>query len=132
LRARFTQRKHVSGARKKGAGMLTRLLICGVLGLMIAVQANAAPVALHAPVIEITVFPNGSLQVEGHRYATVDAAKTEILAIGRRKPRPEITFVTVGDIHFYTIGRAIQILQATGVPKIGFLTEPENTKKQTH
>jgi biopolymer transport protein ExbD len=106
--------------------MLARLLIYGLCAaLIVASQANAAP----PPVIDVIVLSDGSLRIEGHRYATVSEAQVELSAINKRQPRPEIRFVTVGDINFYAIGKAITLLQATGVPKIGFLIEPAPVQK---
>ena len=82
------------------------------------------------PTVSLYVEEDGSLQLEGTRYANANltALKAKLDEISKRHPRPNLVVVTQKSAADAAIVRVIKLFQEAGVPKFAIFTEPRNPR----
>ncbi len=106
--------------------MLTRLLICGVCAAFAAVSTVGAGTL--PPTIQVSVLPDGSFMVEGHRYATPPAMEAEIYRLDKRRPRPNLEVQVDNHAHYDVVAKTMVLFQKTGAIKIGIVNTWDDKK----
>lgn len=99
---------------------LTSLGLTLVALLGTSVPTPAAPAI---PTVVVATTADGALLIEGRKYTTAAAYEAKIAEIEHRQPRPNLV-ASVKD--WRDMKRMINIFQAMGVPKVGFLVEPKS------
>jgi biopolymer transport protein ExbD len=75
--------------------------------------------------IETLAMRDGSVEIEGARFNTVDALRSKLVEIKKRHPDSYIGLEYEKGATFRQLGGAILMIQETGIfPQVGFLTEP--------
>jgi hypothetical protein len=75
--------------------------------------------------IDTLAMRDGSVEIEGARFDTVDALRSKLVEIKKRHPNSYIDVEYEHGATFKQIGGAILMIQETGIfPRAGFLIEP--------
>jgi biopolymer transport protein ExbD len=75
--------------------------------------------------IETLAMRDGSVEIEGARFDTVDALRSKLVEIKKRHPNSYIGLEYEHGATFKQIRGAILMIQETGIfPQVGFLIEP--------
>ena len=86
--------------------------------------AHAALAGEAASVVEITAMSDGSVELEGSRFAAPETLKAKLIEIKERKPTPEFRFRVQDGASLKDYAPAIMLIQNTGVLKLGFIVSP--------
>ncbi len=102
--------------------MKLRLRHLCLAGLLFVVPATAAT----APnVVLIRIEADGSFELNGVRYTDPNIFKAKLAEMEKQKPAPQLSLVAPHATSMETLGRAIKLFQAAGIPKFGVLVEPD-------
>jgi biopolymer transport protein ExbD len=102
--------------------MLARLgqVICSalVIGAIYLSAAASEPV----PGIPATIMPDGTVQIEGARFAVPDAFKAKLTEINARKPVPALHITLAPGANYDALAKAITVAQSMNM-KVGILAQ---------
>ena len=93
--------------------------------LLLAVAIFANRVTAAQPRVELRLEADGSVDLAGEHI--VDHAKivSSLKALLAQNKVPKIVIQTGKNVRFEKIGELIKLMQEAGVPKIGFIIEPQ-------
>lgn len=77
-----------------------------------------------SPVISINMMADGTVELEGAHITEPVQLQHKLDELAARKPRPNI-YVSMPTSDVKPPGALIDILVKTGIPRVGFVTEPQ-------
>jgi len=86
-----------------------------------ATPATPKPVAVVA-----WVLPDGAIRIDGQRISDPETLKAKLAEFRKAGTEPEVHLRAPQNMKFETIGKAVTLLQKSGVASVGFITEPRN------